>query len=174
MLDNDDAVRQQIDSAAGLLLTPAERTALKHSHLHMYTLFGDPAMAVVYAGAALDVAVTPTEASPGADLDVTAALPGLAAGGEAQVTLESDRRVILGTLATVPADGDPGRDAVITQNYQTANDKVVANVTVPLTGPTLAATITVPVDLPAGTYHVKVFAHDGGGDLIGAAVVTVP
>ena len=173
MLGNDDSVRQQIDAVAAYISTPTQEDALKHSHEHMYTLFGDPAMAVVYAGVSTDVTVTGA-ATPGTDLAVTASLPGIGAGGQAVVTLESPRQTILGALAAVPADGDPLRDGVIRQNYATANDKVAASVTVPLTGPTLATSITVPADLPAGTYHVKVLASDASGDVIGSTTITVP
>jgi hypothetical protein len=173
MIQNNDSVRQGIDSIAGLIHSVAERNALKRSHLYMYTLFGDPGMTVTYPGSATQVSVSPSTASAGANLTVTATLPGLSSGAEAIVSLESARKVILGAISPVPADGDPSRDGVIVQNYDTANDKVAATVTVPMTGSSLSTTLQIPANLPAGQYHVKIFAHDTSSDVVGSAPLTV-
>jgi hypothetical protein len=172
MLNGTDSMRQQIESLGALLVSASAKEALKHSHLHMYTLFGDPGMATVYPGAA-QVAVTPASASTGTDLTVSAAFPALAEDGEAIVTLESTRRTILGSIAPVPSDGDASRDSVIVKNYETANDKVVVGLTLPVSGSSLSTTLQAPTGLPAGEYHVKVFAHDGSSDYAGSALVTV-
>ena len=173
MLQNNDSVRQTIDSVAGVLDSATARAALKRSHLHMYTLFGDPGMAVLYAGSATNVSVNPSTASDGAELTVTATFPSLASGAEAIVTIESTRKAILGDIADVPTDGDSSRDAVIEKNYETANDKVVASVTASLTGSTLSTTLKIPSDLPAGRYYIKVFAQDTRSDFIGSTPLTV-
>ena len=173
MLQNNDSVRQTIDSVAGVLDSASARAALKRSHLHMYTLFGDPGMAVLYAGNATTVSVNPSTASNGAELTVTATFPSLASGAEAIVALESTRKAILGDIANVPTDGDSGRDAVIEKNYETANDKVVASVKASLTGSTLSTTLKIPSDLPAGRYYIKVFAQDTRNDFIGSTPLTV-
>ena len=173
MLQNNDSVRQGIDSVAGALNTPAQRSALKRSHLHMYTLFGDPGMAVTYPGTATQVSVNPSTAKAGANLKITATFTGLSSGAEAVVTLESARKVILGAIAPVPADSDPGRNEVIVKNYETANDKVAATVTVPIDGSSLSATLQIPANLPTGQYHIKIFAHDTSGDVVGSAPLTV-
>ena len=172
MLSNNDSVRQEIESVAGLLVSASARDALKHSHLHMYTLFGDPGMAVAYPGVS-QVAVNPPSASAGAGLTVTADFPALGAGAQAVVTLESARKAITNAIATVPADGDAARDTVIAKNYQAANDKVVAGSTVPVTGASVSTQLTVPANLPAGQYHIKVFIQDGSHDYAGSAPVTV-
>jgi hypothetical protein len=173
MLQNNDSVRQTIDSVAGILDSASARAALKRSHLYMYTLFGDPGMAVVYASPATNVSVSPSTASAGTELTVTATFTSLSSGAEAIVSLESTRKAILGTIATVPADGDAGRDAVIEKNYETANDKVAASVTVSLTGSSLSTTLKIPSNLPAGQYHIKVFAQNTSNDFIGSTLLTV-
>ena len=81
--------------------------------------------------------------------------------------------MVLGAISPVPADGDPGRDGVIVQNYDTANDKVAATVTVPMTGSSLSTTLQIPANLPAGQYHIKVFAYDTISDFVGSASLTV-
>ena len=172
MLSNSDSVRQQIDSLAGLLVGASARDELKHSHLHMYTLFGDPGMAVAYPGVA-QVTASPSSARAGATLAVTAAFPALGAAAEAVVTLESARKVITHAIATVPGDGDSTRDTVIANNYHAANDKVVADITVPVAGASLSTQLTVPANVPAGQYHIKVFVQDGNHEYVGSAPVTV-
>ena len=173
MLQNNDSVRQGIDSVAGFLDTATARNALKHSHLHMYTLFGDPGMTVTYPGTASQVSVSPSTASAGADLTVAATFTGLSSGAEAILSLESARRAILNAISPVPADDDPSRDGVIVQNYDTANDKVAATVTVPITGSSLSTTLQIPANLPPGQYHIKVFAYDTSSDFAGSAPLTV-
>jgi hypothetical protein len=171
MIHNDDALRQSIDAQVGALLTPDARTALLKSHLYMYTLFGDPAMAIAYPGAA--TLVVPAQVSRGAELDVTGTLPGLGATAQATVTLETARSTIAGTIQTVPADGDPTRDGVIEANYSTANDKTVVRVVVPVSGGALSAKLNVPATVATGTYHAKVYADDGTHDVAASASVTV-
>ncbi len=179
MLGNDDEVRRRIDALAALLVSGSARDALKHSHLHMYTLFGDPAMAVTYPDLAQVVAATalqPVAASTvkaGADLWVTTTISAPANAAEVVVTLESPRKVILGQIATVPPDGDPNRDAVIASNYQIANDKVAGRAVVSATGTSFTARLTVPANLPPGQYHVKSFVRDSGGDYAGTLPITV-
>jgi len=172
MMSNDDSVRVTIDALGALLESASARAALKRSHLHMYTLFGDPGMAMVYPGKA-QVAVDPMAAAGGTDLTVSATFPTLATDGEAIVTLESIRKTILNPISAVPADGDASRDTVIAKNYQTANDKVVVGLTLPVSGSSLSTTVKVPAGLPAGQYHVKVFAQDGTADYAGQAALVV-
>ena len=173
MLAGTDSVRNQIEILTSLLVSATEKEALKHSHLHMFTLFGDPAMHITYPGKA-EVAVEPATAGVGANLTVTLGYPVLGAGGQALVTLESLRKTILGPIALVPADDDPSRDSVIVENYETANDKVVASATIAATGSSVSLSLQVPPGLPAGQYHVKAFIRDQSSDYMGSAAVTVP
>jgi hypothetical protein len=172
LLGNTDLVRLKIEALAAFLVGASARDSLKHSHLHMYTLFGDPAMAVHYVGHA-QVQVDTLSASAGAELTITTTVPALGAGAEAQVTLESARKVIANATAAVPADGDGTRDAVIAKNYQAANDKVVAGATVPASGTSVTTKLTIPSTLATGQYHIKVFVHDSTQDYAGSALLTV-
>lgn len=179
ILGNNDGVRQKIDSLAAFLVSTGARDALKHSHLHMYTLFGDPAMAVSYAGQTQVFAATaeqPTGASSvkaGAELALSASLPAAVVGAEALVTLESPRKVVLGQLSTVPADGDSNRDSVIAKNYAIANDKVVVAATVPVAGTSFSTQLAVPATATAGQYYIKVFVHDSSRDYAGSLPMVV-
>jgi hypothetical protein len=46
-------------------------------------------------------------------------------------------------------------------------------VTVPMTGSSLSTTLQIPANLPAGQYHIKVFAYDTISDFVGSASLTV-
>lgn len=172
MLGNADSVRQKIEGLAGLLVSASAREALKHSHLHMYTLFGDPGMAMTYPEN-VQVSVSPSSAAAGSELTITASLATLGAGAEATVTLESPRKTILGKVTPVPSDDASNRDDIIIENYRVANDKAAARATLSPTGASLSTKLTVPAGLPAGTYHIKVFVSDASRDHAGSAPVTV-
>jgi hypothetical protein len=172
LITNNDAMREQIDSITEWIMSPSEYQALKRSHLHMYSLLGDPAMRIAFPAHQSSVVLTPAEVAAGGSVAVAADLGDLGAG-DALVTLESTRSVILGTIEPVPADGDPGRDAVIEANYATANSKVISSQTVPHADGSLSLSIEVPADLDAGDYYVKVYADDGTSDSVGSAQLTV-
>lgn len=165
MVTNSDAIREEVDSMAGFLMTPAENEVLRESHLHMYTLFGDPGMRIAYPGTVESLEVSPMEVRGGGTVTVTASF-GLNVG-TATVTLEALRSRIPGELQPVPPDGDPNRDAVLIANYEIANDRVVAKKTAPHDGP-LAVSLDIPSDLPTGTYVIKVYAEDGTRDAVGS------
>lgn len=172
LLENDDAIRSKIAGAATLVLKPGEMDALNATHLHMYTLFGDPAMRLAYPKSDATVDVSPTKVAAGGQLKLDASLPRVNKG-TAYLTLETKRSVIAGALVPVPADGEPGRDDAIMANYQTANDKVVAKLIKSFDGGKLSTTLTVPAGLDAGTYYVKLYADDGTTDAIGATAIEV-
>jgi len=138
----------------------------------MYELFGDPALPIGYPKQRADVTLAATTAKPGTDVTITATLPTLGKG-QAFVTLEGKRSTITSTIKPVPADGDATRDAVIAENYLAANDHAVAKKTVAHEGGTLKTTITVPANLAAGDYFLRIHADDGKTDAVGSAKLTV-
>ncbi|PCC69622.1 Peptidase family C25 [Nannocystis exedens] len=166
-----DGFRAQIDNAFGLSLSDADMDALRRSHLHLYTLFGDPALIIGYPAPAT-VSVAPATAAPGGSVEVDILASGLA-DGQAHVTLETVRSKILGELVPVPPDDDPQRDAVIAANYEVANDKVVLGAEASLVDGAAQATLTLPADLPPGRYYVKVRADDGSAEAIGSVELGV-
>ena len=172
MIHQDDALRKSIDNTVSFQIDAPTREELKRSHLHMYTLFGDPATRVAYPGAGATLTV-PETAAPGAMLDVSVTVTGLGQAGQATFTLETARRTIRGTIQPVPVDGDPQRDTTIEANYAVANDKVAAIATAPLAGGKASAKLVVPMDLATGDYHVKLYADDGQRDAVAAAIVHI-
>ncbi|WP_434418203.1 C25 family cysteine peptidase [Nannocystis pusilla] len=166
-----DGFRAQIDNAFGLSLSDADMDALRRSHLHLYTLFGDPALAIGYPAPAT-VSVAPATVAPGGSVAVDILATSLG-DGAAHVTLETARSKILGELVPVPPDDDPQRDAVIAANYEVANDKVVVGTEAALVGGAAQADLAVPAELPLGRYHIKVRADDGNAEAIGAVELIV-
>src|SRR5262249_35470839 len=159
-------------AAAVVVATPDEREALRRSHLYMYELYGDPAMPIRYPGFTDKVRADPESVAAGAEIVVTASFEGVG-DGEAVVTLESTRRVVLSPQQPLPADGDPKRDAVIVANYEGANNKALVSQVVSHLGGKIWARLLVPYELPPADYHVKIHAHDGIKDVVGSAKVTV-
>ncbi len=172
VINNDDELREAIDALASALVDPADIPALEISHLHMYTLFGDPALKIAYPRHQVTLSATPMAVAPGGSLAITASLGDLAAG-QATITLETLRSTILGTIQPVPADDDPDRDAIIAANYQAANDKVVLSQTITHGAGSLSTTMTLPAKLPAADYYVKLYADDGVRDAFGSLKITV-
>ncbi|MCC6805989.1 MAG: hypothetical protein IT381_01085 [Deltaproteobacteria bacterium] len=171
MIKQKDALRTKISTLASLMYTPTALAALETSHLHMYTLFGDPALKIGRPTGTLTLTV-PASVTKGTNLAVSATVSGLAAG-DAVVTLEAKRSTLVGTPAAVPADGNASRNAVITANYALANNKRVVTQNVPHDGKTLGATLAVPAGTAVGDYVVKVYAKSGTTDAIASKAIKV-
>jgi len=172
MAEGDDEMHEQIGEMAAAMMEQDEIDALFRTHQHMYTLFGDPAARIPYPPGSADVSVAPSTVAAGGEIDVTADLGDLDSG-QARVTLESLRSEILGQLQPVPDPADPGFAEIVAANYETANDKVAVDEPALHAGGSLSATLSVPDDLPPGDYFVKVYAHDGVRDAIGATAIEV-
>ncbi|MBW2278102.1 MAG: hypothetical protein JRF63_11445, partial [Deltaproteobacteria bacterium] len=172
MFTCDDELHQQIGEMASAIMEQDELDALDRTHQHMYTLFGDPAAKIPYPPVAIDVGVTPAEVSAGGEIQIDADLGDLD-GGNAIVTLETRRSVILDELQEVPDQSASDFEEIVDSNYETANDKVVVEESVSHAGGSLSATITVPEDLAPDTYYVKVYSQDGVSDAIGSVAIEV-
>jgi hypothetical protein len=174
LVKQKDAVRDMIDFYALFLLKPGEKETLQRAHLHMYTLFGDPAMTIRYVGAPATPAPSPSTVKRGTEVTVVATVAGFTTG-TAHVTLESSRKVILGQIEQVPSDTDLiARNTVIMANYDTANNKVAVEKDVSFSSGTASVTLAVPATLPAGGYYLKIYAQDSAGhDAFGSAALNV-
>lgn len=171
LIRQNDALRTEIANTASLMYPVKTQAAMNVSHLHMYTLFGDPALKLPWPAA--KVAITaPTNVAKGANLNVTLAFTDLAAG-DAVVTLEAKRSTIVGTPAAVPADGSGTRNTVIGQNYALANNKRVVTKNATFSGSALSTALAVPANLASGDYFIKVYAKGGGADAISSKPVHV-
>ena len=172
LVHQDDDLRKLLKGLGSAMLNYQQMNALNRTHLHMYALMGDPAMKIRYVAGKATLAPGAASVKRGASLEVNATFEALSAG-KALFTLEGRRKVLLYNLKEVPKDGSPDRDAVIKSNYDVANDRVAASKTVSFTGSKARITLSVPADIPAGEYFVKVYAEDGQVDAVGHKAVTV-
>lgn len=168
----NDKIRNYLD-LAGMAIEGEEGMAgLIRTHNHMYILFGDPAMKIGYVEEEVEIKTATENVYRGNAISATVEFTGLSTG-KALFSLESGRATILGQIQTVPADGDPQRDAIIQQNYETANHRVVISEEVSITAGQAKASLLVPADLPAGFYYLKVYADNGEKDAFGNYRISV-
>lgn len=165
-----DKLREQLYLLGQVMLKKPEIEALNRTHLHMYELFGDPAMPLRYVQGKATVTAPASGVKRGATLAASASFSNLSSG-QARFTLECRRKELLGNLKPVPKDGDPQRDAVIKANYRAANNKVVVSATGSISGGEASVSLKVPASVAAGDYVVKVYADDGEADAMGHAQV---
>lgn len=169
MIENDDDFREFMDGAGALdpsCESPEQRAEILRQHNDMYNLLGDPATSMQYPRelAGFDA---PTGSIASRRLEVSGTTPGVGTG-TAIVTLETERDVVVGTLATIDAKHPKASD--VNANWAKSNDKAVARVEVPVTGGRFQATLDWTVDLIDGAdYYLKVYAGDGTTDVLGVA-----
>lgn len=165
-MDNQDDFRDLIDGGASLDTscdTPLKQATIRRQHLDLYNLLGDPGTAMQYPRDLATLQVQSGTVASGS-LKVAGTAPGVE-DGEAYVTLETERDVVLQPLATIDP-GDPDA-ADVNANWAKSNDKVVKGATVTVTGGAFSATLDFATDLPGGDYYLKVYAHDPADDVIG-------
>jgi hypothetical protein len=168
-----DPIRAEIDAGVAAFIPAEVQAKLLRSHLHMYTLFGDPAAHIAYPKHVAKITPASPNVAPGSTLSLSVSLEGMTSAS-ATVTLETLRSATPTTLAAVPPDGDLTRDDVIVSNYTKANERTVAKTTATATGGAFTTTLPIPADVPAGTYWAKVYAEDGTTDAVGATKITIP
>ncbi len=172
LVHQKDDLRKLLQGLGSTMLNYQQMNALNRTHLHMYALFGDPAMKIRYVSGKATLTLTPSTIKRGGTVEVKASFDNLSSG-KALFTLEARRKVLLANLTEVPKDGSPDRDKVIKANYEVANNRVAASKTVTLSGSTVTAKLTLPADAPAGEYFVKVYAENGEADAMGHKSITV-
>lgn len=169
VFEHTDDLRELLDSAARAQVPADEQLVLRREHLSLYNLFGDPAAWLKLPPSVVALSLGPDSSTGSGRIEVRGQIDTLSSG-EALVTLEADRDVILGTLA--PVDARHPDTATVQANWRRAVDKVVTSATVPIRGGSFSATLRVEESLPAGEYFVKVWAHDENRD--GVGFVRVP
>ena len=171
LVRQQDKLRDLLKGLGSTMLNYQQMNALNRTHLHMYALIGDPGMKIRYVEGKATL-TTPDKVKRGAALELKATFDNLSSG-KALFTLEGRRKVLLANLTEVPKDGSPDRDKVIKSNYEVANNRVAAQKTVTFSGGEAKVKLTVPSDLPAGEFFVKVYAEDGKADALGHKSVKV-
>ncbi|MCC6747090.1 MAG: hypothetical protein IT371_05480 [Deltaproteobacteria bacterium] len=173
LMHQKDRIRDTIDAITKIALKPDEVQALKRTHLHMYTLFGDPAMRLRYVDGRAALTLSSAQVARGGEVEVTAAFDGLR-HGRARFSLEVRRKLLAGRTSPVPDDGDPRRDEVIRANHALANNRAVDRAETTIAEGRATVTLRVPATgVGAGTLYVKVYADDGVRDALGSVPVEV-
>lgn len=174
LVKNKGYCRQLIDTYGRLVISEPEIEAQKRTHLHMYTLFGDPAMKMAYIRGRAWIHTPSRKVKRGTTIEVSALTPNVWTG-KARFTLESRRKVFLGKIKRFTGLGNKkARDEVIKENHKTANNKVVTTSQVPVGFLRAKTKLSVPKNLEPGIYFVKVYSHDGRQeDAFGHLSITV-
>ena len=168
MVYPEGELRAELDTfAAPFLDEPADHLA--RTHVILYNLLGDPSLAPGFPSGRVTFD-GPEGASMGQDVTVTGRVTADAAGtpmgsGQILVTVECERGAVLGDL--VPVQGTPTND-VAAQNHAISNDKVLLEVTVPVTHGTFSASFTLPSTVKQVGYYLKGYAWSADHDAMGS------
>lgn len=165
-IENQDDTRDVMEAFATLSgVTEDEMAAIERQTLDLYNLLGDPALPTLYAPGEVEFDAVVGVIADG-HIDVLGETPGLVSG-TALVTLEVDANQHLGLL-------DPNRvdPAAVNSNWVIANDRLAAQVEVPVLNGQFEASLDVDPDLPGDAFFIKVNADDGAWDAFGH--VTLP
>lgn len=163
VLNQDDEFRVFMSSAATIEVSVSEQTLLERQHLDLYNLIGDPATSMQLPRGWVELDPIVDRVRDGA-MTVSGSVPGVDTGN-AWVTLEVERDVIIHTLGSVdPKKPDP---ATVRANWAKANDKIVAGIEVPVVNGEFQARLEWDGIPPGGDFWVKVYAYDEDSDAIG-------
>jgi hypothetical protein len=170
LVEGNDQYRQMINGYGALFLQdPMLLQRLLADNMHLYSLFGDPALAPAFPRD--DIEISCGKAVPGKKLEVKGEV-GSVKEGKAIVTFEVARAKILGKLEKVDLAAKDA-EKKIAKNYELANDKVIAKAEVAVKGGAFAATLPIPADLLPFKYYVKAFAWSKTADAGGSAEVAL-
>jgi hypothetical protein len=161
-----------LDRISGLLMGPEKLRACREDHVHLYALFGDPAMPIGRPRGSVKL-TAPASAPFGGTVTVDCAFD-RAYVGEAVVTLEARRGAPLRAFEPVKGLSGPARFEAMERNWRAANDLVVARAVAGADGDSLRVALQVPGGgFPAGEYAIKVFIGDAKGCAIGSARIAL-
>jgi hypothetical protein len=167
----DDAMNRTIDGFAGLFMKPKDLKPNREDHVHLYTLFGDPATVLGLPREVLRVEA-PASLTPGESFTVRCTgdrvLEGLAV-----VTFEPPRGTLLRPL--LPLDGlkgEPLRRRIM-RNYESANRVTVVAARTEVGESSFEVVLALPEDLAPGPYIIKAFASGPTFAAMGACRVVV-
>ena len=164
-IENQDETRDVMEAFAALSgVTDEEMATIERETLDLYNLLGDPALPTLYAPGAVEFDAVVGAVADG-HVDVSGWTPNVQTGS-AFVTLEVDANQHLGLL-------DPDRDdpAVINSNWAIANDRLAAQLDVPVVNGRFEASLDFDPDLPGDAWFIKVYADDGEQDAFGHRAV---
>jgi hypothetical protein len=130
-------------------------------HVHIYTLFGDPALAIAFPRGKILLTLDGQEYHAGETVFVDGEVDSVT-DGQAIVSLEVGRQVIAYPIEEIDWD-DPNVNDTIRTNYENANNKVLDSVEVEVTSGSFTASLALAAGLEPDTYHVKAYAYSTDG-----------
>lgn len=139
---------------------------LREEQLHLYVLFGDPALRLRVPRAAVTL-TAPRRAALGDTIRLDGRTPLTTGQLELTLVIRRDR-----TLAAMPA-ADPGDPEAMMARYRAANRKIAARWQLPIRDGAVASELTLPRDIPTGSYHLVAVARDGDELAVGARPITL-
>lgn len=150
-------------------LTEEQIIDLLIQHIHMYNLFGDPALVIPFTRGEVILTLDKQEYHAGETVIVEGAVTGVS-DGQAIVSLEVPRPELAYPIE--PIDwGDPNVNDTIRTNYENANNKVLSSVVVDIVSGSFTASLPLPADLKPSTYHIKAYAYSTDTDAVGCTTL---
>ncbi len=150
-------------------LTEEQIIDLLIQHIHMYNLFGDPALVIPFPRGEVILTLDKQEYSAGETVLVEGAVTGVS-DGQAIVSLEVARPVLAYPIE--PIDwGDPNVNDTIRANYGNANNKMLSSVVVDVFSGAFTASLDLPAELKPDTYHIKAYAYSSDTDAVGCTTL---
>jgi len=166
-----DAMNKTIDGFAGLFMKPKDLKPNREDHVHLYTLFGDPAAVLGLPREVLRVEAPASLTSQESFMVRCSADRVLT--GSAIVTFEPLRGTLLRPLLSLDGlEGEPLRRRIM-RNYESANRVTVVAARAKVGGASFEVVLTLPQDLAPGPYIVKAFASGQTFAAMGALRVEV-
>ncbi|MHC5036818.1 MAG: C25 family cysteine peptidase [Planctomycetota bacterium] len=162
--------QEVLDRFAKLMMPPATLAPCREDHVHLYNLFGDPAMALQYPGVRVTVDA-PKTAGFGGEIAVSFTLE-RPLRGKATLTLEAKRGVRLRPLNDVKGLSGDALIKAMTENWKRVNDLLLAKAQVAVNGRRFRADLRIPAgEFPAGPYELKVFVRGTDGCALGRSPI---
>ncbi len=164
-----DDLNKMIDGFARMFMQPADLKPNREDHVHLYTLFGDPATRIQFPGTGLKLEA-PAASSPGGLVEVKAAMD-RKVSGRARLSIEVQRGVL--KEAVLKPEG-PGALAAMEKNWAKANDSVLVSADVEFKDGAISAVLKIPSEgVKEGRHVVKVYAEFPGGSAMGSSWMEV-
>jgi hypothetical protein len=168
LVEGKDEFRDMIGGYALLFVQdPALLDRLLHEEMHLYNLFGDPALVPAFPRGKITLACG--RAVPGKKMKVTGTCEGME-DGKAVVSFEISRGKIRGKLEPVDLEKKDAEKKIL-KNYETANDKVVVRAEAEVKGGSFEVSLALPDDLLPVRHYVKAYAWTKSDDAAGSCEV---
>lgn len=161
----------EIEDLAGLVWDEKKRTEMKEEHLHLYSLYGDPALRISYGKGRIVLRAENKIYAPGQIVAVCSKILG-PVSGHLRITLETSREKMAHKLEQW-TDKTPERDFIIESNWKKANDKTLKTIFLPYEKGFRSFFIKLPKNIPLGPYVIRAETVAGHIDASGSIRIKI-